>query len=103
MLEAKVEKHFDDTVKRLGGETRKLVYPGRRGATDRLVLLPGWHCVVELKRPGGPPPRINQAREHAKLRAAGFAVYVLSTIEEVDAWAARVHVRLSIQFRAENF
>ena len=91
MLEARIEKHFDDTVKRLGDETRKLVYPGRRGATDRLVLLPDCHCVVELKRPGGPPPRVNQSREHAKLRWAGFDVYVLSTIEEVDEWACLLH------------
>lgn len=87
MLESKVEEHFNKVVHSMGGETRKLVYAGRRGATDRLVLLPGRHCVVELKRPDGPPPRINQVREHAKLRWAGFAVFVLSSIAEIDAWA----------------
>ncbi len=105
MLERHVEDHFCAVVASLGGETRKVKWVGRRGANDRLALFPegtvvavnqtggpenGWHCLVELKRPKGPPPRLNQLREHKKLRAGGFEIWVLGTIEEIDDWGAEI-------------
>ena len=39
-LEAKIEKYLCDRVKMLGGEVRKVKWIGRRGAPDRLVMLP---------------------------------------------------------------
>lgn len=85
-LESHIESRFAAVVDMLGGKTRKLVYAGRRGATDRLVLFPGKHCVVELKRSPKEQPRINQIREHNELRQAGFEVFVLSSLDEVDRW-----------------
>ncbi len=89
MLERHVEDHFCAVVASLGGEVRKMVYPGRRGAPDRLVLLHGRHLLVELKRPGE-RPRPNQIREHEKLRWAGFSVWVLSSVAEIDEWALEI-------------
>lgn len=85
-LEAAVEAHLTRRVRALGGDTRKLVFPGRRGAPDRLVLLPGYHALVELKRPRGGVLAEHQAREHERLRAAGFEVVTLWSKEAVDAW-----------------
>jgi len=95
MIEAPIEQHLVKRVKETGGEVRKVIWPGRRGAPDRLV---GWpeagsgqrqlkaaHALVELKRPKK-GAEAHQAREHARLRAIGFRVAVLSTIEAVDAF-----------------
>lgn len=84
MRESKVEKYLHDRVRDWKGEHRRLAYQGRRAATDDLILLPGRHMVVECKRPGE-VPEDHQAREHDRLRAAGFEVHVVSTFEEVDA------------------
>jgi hypothetical protein len=85
VIEAQVEAHLVRRVKALGGETRKVIWPGRRGAPDRLVLLPGEALFVELKRPKHGRLEPHQLREHARLRASGFTVAVLSTPAEVDA------------------
>lgn len=94
MLEKTVEKYLCDRVKATGGETRKLVFAGYRGAPDRLV---GWpvdvgrgmksrHALVEMKKPKGPGAEDHQQREHKRLRAIGFDVRVIHTKEEVDAF-----------------
>lgn len=90
MLEAKVEQHFVDCAKARGGEVRKIQYIGRRGAPDRLLVLP-WNRVffVELKRPDG-KAEDHQLREHARLRRIGADVRVLDTIELVDAFFKEV-------------
>ena len=93
MIEAPIEQHLVKRVKETGGEVRKVVWPGRRHAPDRLV---GWpetgtgqqkleaaHALVETKRPKG-KARGGQLREHERLRAIGFRVEVLDTIEAVD-------------------
>jgi len=86
MIELRVEDHFKRRVKETGGEVRKVVWPARRGAPDRLA---GWengrHGLVELKRPNG-KAESHQLREHARLRKIGFRVDVLDTIEAVDAY-----------------
>ena len=82
MLESSIERYLVKLVKRAGGEAKKLT--GRRNDTDRLVL---WtHPTidfVETKAPGKKPRR-GQLREHARLRARGFAVFVLDTKDKVD-------------------
>lgn len=84
MRENQIEKHLHDRVKALGGEHRRLAWIGRNGANDDLILLPGRHVLVECKRPGkGATPA--QSREHERLRAAGFEVFVVSTLAEIDA------------------
>ena len=83
MRESKVEEYLHDRIKALGGEYRRLSWIGRRGANDDLVLLPGRHMLVECKRPKK-GAEDHQAREHERLRAAGFEVHVVSTFVEID-------------------
>lgn len=85
MRESRVENYLVRRVKRAGGEVRKLAWIGRRHAPDRAVLWNNMHDLVELKKPGE-KPRPGQLREHARLRRAGFRVYVLDTIEKVNRY-----------------
>ena len=86
MLESVVERHFVDCANARGGEVRKLAYIGRRGAPDRLLVLPyGRVFFVELKRPGARADD-HQTREHQRLRRIGADVRVLDTLEAVDAF-----------------
>ena len=90
MRESDIEAHLVKRIKALGGEVRKVKWVGRRGAPDRLVMMPFegnpirtlW---VELKAPGK-KPTVQQAREHARMRAMGQHVVVIDCIEWVDAW-----------------
>ena len=98
MRERDIEKHLVQRVKELGGEVRKVKWIGRRGAPDRLVLLPrvpyniafpGAYRVartiwVELKAPGV-EPEPHQLREHKRMRAMGQRVEVIDSIEGVEA------------------
>ncbi len=83
MRENQIEKHLHDRIKALGGEYRRVSWIGRNGANDDLILLPGRHVLVECKRPGKDATPA-QAREHDRLRAAGFEVHVVSTTEQID-------------------
>lgn len=101
MLESSVEDHLIKCAKARGGEVRKVAWIGRRGAPDRLVMIPellrpttvrgfvqyarrGRAFFVELKCPGKKPTAA-QAREHQRMRDCGMLVYVASTKEEVEA------------------
>lgn len=86
MLERDIEKALVKRVTALGGIAEKFVSPGRRSVPDRLVTLPGNRIIfVELKRPGGLATDL-QARDHAKRRALGCDVRVISTLEAVNAF-----------------
>lgn len=87
MIEESLETYFKRRVRETGGEQRKVVWPNRRGAPDRLA---GWKKTrrsgfVELKRPKG-KAEAHQAREHERLRALGFQVDLIDTREAVDAY-----------------
>ena len=94
--ERDIEKHLVKRVKALGGEVRKVQWIGRRGAPDRLVMLPPlehnsknfkWRkprdCWVELKAPGV-KPEAYQLREHERMRKMGQRVVVIDSIEGVE-------------------
>jgi hypothetical protein len=91
MRESEVEKHLVKRVKELGGECRKVQWIGRRGAPDRLLMLPpdayvdDAHCCiwVELKAPGE-KVKPHQAREHERMRKMGQRVEVIDSIEGVE-------------------
>lgn len=95
MRERDIEKHLVQRVKELGGEVRKVKWIGRRGAPDRLVMLPevagdfGWDTIfaqtiwVELKATGVAPEDY-QIREHKRMRAMGQRVVVIDSIEGVE-------------------
>ena len=95
LRERDIEKHLVARVKALGGEVRKVQWVGRRGAPDRLVMLPGamingrWKFAdwrthwVELKAPGV-KPETYQLREHERMRKLGQRVVVIESIEGVE-------------------
>lgn len=103
MRESEIEKYLVERVKALGGEVRKVKWIGRRGAPDRLVMLPVETCQVrghlrstrthtlreariiwvELKATGK-KPEPHQLREHKRMRAMGQRVEVIDSIEGVD-------------------
>lgn len=84
MSESKVEKYLTSRVKSYGGKCLKFVSPGSSGVPDRIVLLPGGRVLfVEVKSTFG-EPSIVQEFQIRKLKALGFSVYLVSTIEQVD-------------------
>lgn len=92
MRESEVEKHLVKRVKELGGEVRKVQWIGRKGAPDRLVMLPvrgGWAQLlpttlwVELKAPGE-KAKPHQVREHVRMQKMGQRVEVIDSIEGVE-------------------
>jgi hypothetical protein len=88
MREARVEQRLVKGVKTAGGSTRKVVWPGHRGAPDRLVFWPRRRMIhwIELKRPETPAVEAHQKREHQKLKDCGQIVIVLPSIEAVDEY-----------------
>lgn len=104
MREREIEAHLVRRAREIGGEVRKVAWIGRRGAPDRLVMLPartlmpnsidcawcnpkGVVIWVELKAPGE-KVKPHQAREHARMRAMGQRVEVVDSIEGVEALLA---------------
>jgi len=86
LLEADVEEELRIGIELLGGQCLKFTVPGRRGAPDRIILMPGGLIVfVELKTIGGVLESW-QKRFHTMLRSLGFRVEVLWTKEQVRAF-----------------
>ncbi|MFN8758687.1 MAG: hypothetical protein ACK5XA_07760 [Tagaea sp.] len=96
MRERDIERYLVERVKELGGEVRKVKWIGRRGAPDRVVMLPCRHDApingewqartiwVELKAPGKVPDP-HQNREHRRMRAVGQRVEVVDSLARVEA------------------
>ena len=78
-----VERKLVELVKARGGMCVKLLCDQLIGLPDRLCLFPnGEVAFVELKTTGRKPSRI-QVFMHKKLRALGFRVEVIDTIQGV--------------------
>jgi hypothetical protein len=90
-LEIVVEDYLIERVDALGGLCVKFITPGKRGAPDRLVILPGYPTLyVELKRPRLGKLSESQKRYHTRLRDLGQRVWTLWSKEEVDAFILEV-------------
>jgi hypothetical protein len=90
-VEAVIETYLCEEAKSRGGAALKFIDPGRRGAPDRLVVLPGHPTYyVELKRPHLGVLDAAQERYHERLRAWGQKVFVLWSKEEVDGFFASI-------------
>jgi hypothetical protein len=84
MRESIIEAYLIRRVKARGGEVRKARWIGRRGAPDRVVMLPGGATIwIELKAPGE-KAEPHQAREHARMTRMGQRVEVIDSFERVD-------------------
>ena len=78
-----VERKLVELVKMNGGTCIKLLCDQLIGLPDRMCLFPGHKMVfVELKTTGRKPKHI-QMYMHNKLRALGFRVEVIDTVESV--------------------
>lgn len=94
MRERDIERYLVKSVEELGGECRKVQWIGRRGAPDRLVMLPLGTRVgafsscrtiwVELKAPGK-VAESHQEREHKRMARMGQVVLVIDSHDAVDA------------------
>lgn len=79
-----VERKLVELVKVNNGMCIKLLCDQLIGLPDRLCLFPGHKIIfVETKTTGQKPRRI-QAYMHKKLRALGFRVEVIDSIEGVE-------------------
>jgi Holliday junction resolvase len=79
-----IERYLVRRVRELGGMAVKQVWQGRRGAPDRLVILPGGKMFfVECKAPGQ-SCRPHQLREHDRLRKLGITVLVIDNKDFID-------------------
>lgn len=84
LREAQIEGRLVQRVKALGGLVRKVRWIGRRGAPDRLVMLPGRPALwVELKAPGV-EPEPHQVREHQRMRKVGQRVEIVDSYDRVE-------------------
>jgi len=91
--ESQVEERHVANVKADGGISYKFVSPARRSVPDRLDLRPIPLAVrdlvaqyirfTECKRPGE-TPTAPQMREHARLRALGFRVDIVDSIQPIN-------------------
>lgn len=90
MRETTVETALTDGVKAKGGECFKWVSPQRSGVPDRIVLMPNAGIVfVETKAPLG-VLKSWQARCHKVLRALGFRVEVLWSLQQVNVFLSTI-------------
>lgn len=79
-----VERKLVELVKINNGMCIKLLCDQLIGLPDRLCLFPGHKIIfVETKTTGQKPRRI-QAYMHKKLRALGFRVEVIDSVEGVE-------------------
>lgn len=90
MRESTIERYLVKKVKEAGGTSYKFVSPGRRNVPDRIVVFP-WRKLffVETKSSSG-RLRPGQKREHARLKADGFTVWVVSSRDMVDAFVCTI-------------
>ena len=81
-----LEIHIEDVVvaraEAAGFFVRKVAWPGRRNAPDRVFAHPDRGTVwIEFKRPGE-EPRKSQELEHKRMRRAGMEVHVCDSISD---------------------
>ncbi len=91
MLEKEVEKYLCRQIKNeLFGWALKFVSPGQNGVPDRVVLIPqGRIYFVETKAPNKKLRKL-QGYVCNKIRALGFSVLRIDTIEKVDDFIKEV-------------
>lgn len=81
MREKAIEQYFVKEVKRAGGIALKVNSTSMKGLPDRMVLLPNGVLFFAEIKATGKTARALQNFVHKKLRALGFDVYVIDSIE----------------------
>ena len=88
--EAGIEKYLARRAARMGVMCVKLVFDGRRGAPDRMLVHRGQVWFVECKRDRGGVLSAVQQRRQWELAHAGAQVCTVDTRDGVDALLERV-------------
>lgn len=89
MSESAVENYLRKETKKAGGACYKFVSPGRRHVPDNIVLWPKIpHPRTEFVecKDKGRRARPGQQREHARLKALGYSVFLIDTKAKVDQY-----------------
>jgi hypothetical protein len=82
MLEKSIELPVVRRAEAAGFFVRKVEWPGRKGAPDRVFARADRGTVwIEFKAPGEKPRR-SQIIEHERMRAAGMEVHVCDDIAD---------------------
>ena len=82
MRESAIEMPVVSRAKAAGYFERKVQWPGRKGAPDRVFSREDRGTVwIEFKAPGEKPRR-SQVLEHERMRKAGMEVHVCDNIED---------------------
>ncbi len=85
MKEIKVEEYLVRRAALAGGSAKKLAEEGRRGFSDRTLMLPyGYIAFVELKRPKGGVISEHQKEHSREMLNLGMRQFTACTYEEVD-------------------
>jgi hypothetical protein len=85
LTEADIERYLREQIEARGGLCVKFKDPARRGAPDRIVMLPGLPVhFVETKCTKFGRVASHQARYHRDLNRLGHEVYLLWSKEDVD-------------------
>lgn len=86
--ESDLERRFVRRCEKAGATVRKLAWLGRKGAPDRVVLLPVRRIAfVELKRGSRGRFSGDQEAELALLQGMGFPTYRVLTDADLEAFA----------------
>lgn len=94
LREKQIEKRLVALLKDVGIAAPKYTTPSRRSAPDRLVLLGGGRCAFVECKAEGEKPTPPQEREHTKLRAMGYQVYVVDSYDSA-AYTASLLVTMA--------
>ena len=91
MRESQIETKLVQAVRQTGGLALKFISPGFNGVPDRLLLFSGGSVAFcEVKAPGQ-KPRPLQVHRMEQLRALGFSVYVVDSVEGIREMMEAVH------------
>ena len=111
--EGRVSAALRQAVIKCGGEIRKVLWQGRVGAPDWLVMLCGSATFVETKAPGEVPRRSQIVEFRRIYRASGIPVLVIDraadAIDIIDALLLRsegdheAYLRLIAEYSFERF
>ena len=84
MREKTLEQKLIKEVRQTGGLALKFLSSNFNGVPDRLLLFPGGRMAFcEVKAPGQ-KPRPLQEHRIAQLRALGFKVYVVDSVDQIQ-------------------
>lgn len=80
-MESNVEITVCNKAERAGWLVRKVKWPGRRGAPDRLFLKRGRFVLIEFKDTGLPMQEL-QKNEKRRFEAAGAEVHRIDSVRD---------------------